>query len=178
MPAYDTRYHVFDKNRDGFSAIVRSAQTGRSLQYIQQTEVFKLFFWGENELFRAVCEHKPVANLQKLIDEWADESACCTYSKATPLIRSMFFCGPVHELTSFLQQTPNAPVDVGDRHGMTPLHCLVNYVRWTPFEYEMVYLEQLLRNGANPFRRDENGHTARELLMYTARELFMYTAGK
>ena len=168
MLPYDIRCHVFDKNRDGFTAMTKSVQSGRSLQYVQQTEVFNFNTIGENALYRAVCEEKPVAYIKKLIDEGADESARCSYGRKTPLLRSMSYHGPMHELTSFLQQTPNAPVDVGDRHGMTPLHCLVNYVRWTPFEYEMVYLEQLLRNGANPFRLNEYGYTAREHFMYLA----------
>ena len=170
MPPYDIRYHVFDKNSDGFTAMTRSVQSGRSLEYVQQTEVFNFNTMGENALYRAVCEQKPVAHLQKLIDQGADESACCGYAKETPLIRSMFYSYPVHDLTSFLQQTPNAPVDVGDRNGRTPLHCLVKYVRWSHLDYEMVYLEQLLRNGANPFRTDRYG--------YTTREHFMDIAGK
>lgn len=128
-------------------------------------------FTGQTQFYRAVVEHRPVEYLQELIDSGADESVRCDMFKETALLRSMYYRNSGHPIISFLQQTPNAPVDVGDHHGTTPLHKLVSIMIWSPGEYEMVYLEQLLRNGANPFRRDIEGYTPRRRFEETAAKM-------
>ena len=192
MDNLDPLKDVFNKNSDHQTAMDRVLESGLSLEYIQRTEVFDRSYVGETALFRAVVQRKPVAIIQKLIDEGADESVRCGYGKDTPLLYSLQSSYPVHLsgssiypdssvhwLMSFLQQTSNAPVDVGDRDGITPLHSLVdmmirsqwNHTNDQSVDYEMVYLEQLLQNGANPFRRDKYGYTPRDLFMETAVKL-------
>ena len=133
----------------------RSVKGDISLEYVQQTEVFDRNVKGYTALFQAVVDRKPVKYLQKLIDEGADESVCCGWEMMTPLLRSMCDNYPVQDTILFLIQTRNAPVNVGDKFGDTPLSSLISV------DYEMVYLEQLLQNGANPFIIKKYGTTAR-----------------
>jgi hypothetical protein len=81
-----------------------------------------------------------------------------------------------HDVVSFLIQTPNAPVNVGDSRGTTPLHALGEMIRWPGGTGHltkgggsvMVLVEQLLSNGANPFIENEAGYTPRDRFMYAA----------
>jgi len=160
----------FNKNSNGMTAIDVSDERGLTVEYVQQTGVFDFNRFGETQLYRAVVDNRPVAKLQNLIDEGADENVRCDYNMETPLLRSMYYRNSGNPIILFLQQTPNAPVDVGDHHGTTPLHKLVSIMIWAPGD-EMVYLEQLLRKGANPFRRDNEGYTPRDRFEETAAQM-------
>jgi hypothetical protein len=171
MRDYDYRYDVFDRNSERWSAVDQSNLTGHSLQYVQDTEVFNFNAMGETVFYRAVSDRKPIAYLQRLLDKGADESVRCGYGKATALSHAIA-CG-THDIVTFLLQTPNAPVSVGTRDGDTPLHQLGIMIRWSDGTSHltkgggcvMVYVEQLLSKGANPFIKDIDGYTPRDRFM-------------
>jgi len=133
----------------------RSEESGHSLEFVQRTEVFDRNENNRTALYQAVVDRKPVAYLQKLIDELADESARCD-DGITPLMRLMYDNYLQRDTFFFLSGTRNAPLDVGDNNGETPLMTLI-FVG-----YDMEFLEQLLKNGANPFIKNKHGQTARE----------------
>ena len=135
----------------------RSEKSGHSLESVQRTEVFDRNEKGFTALFEAVMFRKPVAYLQKLIDEGADESARCA-DGMTPLMCSIIGHRQ-HDTFFFLTGTRNAPLDVGDNDGETPLMSLM-------VDNGIEYIEQLLKNGANPFIKDKYGKTAREHYLY------------
>jgi hypothetical protein len=132
---------------------------------------------GDTEFYQAVVESKPIAYLQKLIDEGADESVRCECAKQTALFCSIYIQSP--DVVSFLIQTPNAPVNVCNRYGATPLHKLGQLIGWPSWMSRltkgggsvMVLVEQLLSNGANPFIKDEDGYTPRDLFMEAAAKM-------
>ena len=173
MRDYDYRFDVFDRNSEGWSAASVSSLSGRSSQYVPEREVFDFNAMGETVFYRAVSDEKPIAYLQKLLDEGADESVRCGYGQQTALLCSMRYSRPRPDVFLFLQQTPNAAVSVGDRGGTTPLHNLAHmlYDKTTVLGSEMVYIEQLLGNGANPCIRDIDGRTPRDVFIFTAARL-------
>ena len=174
MRDYDYRYHVFDRNSEGLSAADVSTVSNRPLEYVLRREVFNFNSRSETVFYRAVMDDKPIAYLQKLLDEGADESVGCGVVNETALLSSIYV--QTHDVISFLLQTPNAPVSVGDHYGTTPLHRLGRMIRWSrgPSYFtagggsEMVYVEQLLSKGANPFIKDTDGYTPRDRFMDSA----------
>ena len=173
MRDYDYRLDDFDRNSEGLSAADSSRRSGQSRQYVLQREVFNFNVMGDTELYLAVMESKPIAYLQKLIDEGADESVRCGFGQITALLNSIDY--QTHDVVSFLIQTPNAPVNVGRRDGTTPLHELGDI--WTRRSSRgltkggccvMVYVEQLLSKGANPFIKNRAGSTPRDRFMLSA----------
>jgi hypothetical protein len=177
MRDYDYRYDVFDRNSEGWSAAEQSTLTHRSIEYVRRREVFNFNAMGETVFYRAVSDRKPIAHLQRLLDKGADESVRCGYGKATALSHAIA-CG-THDIVTFLLQTPNAPVSVGTRDGGTPLHQLGKMIRWSDGTSHlttgggcvMVYVEQLLSKGANPFIRDIDGYTPRDRFMQAEAEI-------
>jgi len=171
MRDYDCRLDDFDRNSEGLIAADSARRRGQTVEYVRQTEVFHFNVMGETEFYQAVVESKPIAYIQKLIDEGADESVRCECTKQTALFCSIFFRHP--DVVSFLIQTPNAPVNVVDRYGTTPLHRIGHMIRspsWMSRLTEkggcvMVYVEQLLSKDANPFIKDEDGYTPRDLFI-------------
>jgi hypothetical protein len=173
MRDYDNRLDDFDKNFSGLSAADSAGRRGQTVEYVRRTEVFNFNFWGETEFYQAVVEKKPIAYLQELIDEGADESVRCEFAKETALLCSVSMFSQSPDVVSFLIQTPNAPVNVGNHNGTTPLHRIGHMIR-SPWYMNrltekggsvMVYVEQLLSKDANPFIKDEDGYTPRDLFI-------------
>jgi len=173
MRDYDYRLDDFDKNQKGWSAADLAGRRGQTVEYVRRTEVFNFNFWGETELYRAVVDNKPIAYLRELIDEGADESVGSDFAKETALLCSVSNFNQPPDNVSFLIQTPNAPVNVGNDHGKTPLHRLGYMIisRWYMSHVTenggsvISYVEQLLSKDANPFIKDEDGYTPRDLFI-------------
>ena len=167
------RLDDFDKNSEGRSATDSARRRGQTVEYVRRTENFNFNFWGETELYRAVVDNKPIAYLRELIDEGADESVGSDFAKETALLCSVSNFNQPPDNVSFLIQTPNAPVNVGNRHGTTPLHRIGHMIisRWYMSHVTenggsvISYVEQLLSKDANPFIKDEDGYTPRDLFM-------------
>ena len=173
MRAYDKKFDDFNMNSFGNSAADVAKYIRQSIQYVLQMEAFNFNSMGETVFYRAVMDNQPIAYLQQLLDEGADESVRCGFGQITALLNSIDY--QTHDVVSFLIQTPNAPVNVGRRDGTTPLHELGDI--WTRRSSRgltkggccvMVYVEQLLSTGANPFIKDRAGSTPRDLFMLTA----------
>ena len=177
MRAYDKRYDVFDRNSERWSAADLSSLGGHSLQYVLRREVFNFNAMGETVFYRDCADRKPIAHLQRLLDKGADESVRCGYGQTTALSDAIS-CG-THDIVTFLLQTPNAPVSVGNLHGATPLHKLGRMIRWPDNTSHltngggcvMVYVEQLLSKGADPFIKDKDGSTPRDRFMLSAAKM-------
>ena len=173
MRDYDYRLDDFDKNTKGLSATESAGTRGQTVEYVRRNDFFHFNFWGETQFYQAVVENKPIAYLQELIDEGADESVRCEFTKETALLCSVSMFSQSPDVVSFLIQTPNAPVNVGNRHGTTPLHRIGHMIisRWYMSHLTenggsaMVYVEQLLSKDANPFIKDEDGYTPRDLFI-------------
>ena len=176
MRAYDKKFDDFNMNSFGNSAADVAKSIRQSIQYVLQREAFNFNSMGETIFYRAVMDNQPIAYLQQLLDEGADESVRCGFGQITALLNSIDY--QTHDVVSFLIQTPNAPVSVGSRDGTTPLHEL-GYI-WTRRSSRgltkgggcvMVYVEQLLSKGANPFIKNRAGSTPRDLFMLTAAQI-------
>jgi hypothetical protein len=103
----------------------------------------------------------------------------CGYNQDTALSYAIS-CG-THDIVTFLLQTPNAPVNVANRHGATPLHKLGKMIKNTGYGGQShltegggsltVYVAQLLSKGANPFKEDEDGYTPRGRFVQSAKSI-------
>ena len=176
MRDYDYRLDDFDKNTKGLSAAESAGRRGQTVEYVRRTEVFHFNVMGGTELYQAIVEGshvRPIAYLQKLIDEGADESVRCEFAKETALLCSVSIFSQSPDVVSFLIQTPNAPVNVGNHNGTTPLHRIGHMIisRWYMSHLTenggsvISYVEQLLSKDANPFTKDEDGYTPRDLFI-------------
>jgi len=108
-----------------------------------------------NKLYSAVEFYQPVEYLDDLIHNQGVDERTLGGVGFTPLRLAQILNR--REQFTFLSNTPNAPINVKDCRGCTPL--------WHAADNEdYMFVKVLLRAGCNPFTQDRRGRTSRRLL--------------
>ena len=153
--------YTFNRNIDGNIKEDVCKPTVDPIFSSGKRKVFDRNIRGETSLYRAVEDHEPLGNIKKLTLV-RNQITVCLAEELTPLMLAMM----THQVDiyMYLASLKNAPVNVKNIIGHTPLWFAV-------YNHNTYLTEALLRNGANPFIKDDLSRTPLDIIdIYPSQE--------